>query len=70
MDCWHTDQKDRPKFANLAHQLSNLLEQEAGYLDLGPSLSWRKHAQPQKAHNVTVHTMQNTVEEEVKDEEH
>ena len=46
--CWNSDPQERTKFASLTQQLSNLLEQEAGYLDLRPSLSWRTHRKPQK----------------------
>jgi len=40
--CWSSDPQERAKFASLTQQLSNLLEQEAGYLDL------RTHRKPQK----------------------
>jgi len=46
--CWSSDPQERAKFASLTQQLSNLLEQEAGYLDLQRSLSWRTHRKPQK----------------------
>ena len=46
--CWSSDPQERAKFASLTQQLSNLLEQEAGYLDLRRSLSWRTHRKPQK----------------------
>lgn len=69
VDCWYTDQHNRPKFNELVQQLSTLLEQEAGYLDLGQSLSWREHSQPQDiASRASVPTIQK-VEEEVKSEE-
>ena len=42
MSCWDADPQNRPKFADLVQQLSDVLEQEAGYLDLRRSLSWRK----------------------------
>lgn len=41
--CWDGDPQNRPRFADLVQQFSDLLEQEAGYLDLCRSLSWRKH---------------------------
>ena len=46
--CWNSDPQERAKFASLTQQLSNLLEQEAGYLDLRPSLSWTTHRKPQQ----------------------
>ena len=46
--CWSNDPKERAKFASLTQQLSSLLEQEAGYLDLRRSLSWSTHRKPQK----------------------
>ena len=38
--CWNHDPRKRTKFAVLAGQLSDLLEQEAGYLDLNHPLHW------------------------------
>ena len=48
--CWNIDPQERTKFSNLAEQLSNLLEQEAGYLDLRIhcSLSWKTRGQARK----------------------
>ena len=46
--CWKSDPQGWAKFATLTQQLSDLLEQEAGYLDLRRSLSWRAHRKPQK----------------------
>ena len=48
--CWNIDPQERTKFSNLAEQLSNLLEQEAGYLTLRicHSLSWKTSGQAQK----------------------
>ena len=46
--CWNHDPQERAKFVSLTQQLSNILEQEAGYLDLRRSLSWRAHQKPQK----------------------
>lgn len=39
--CWNSDPEKRTKFTDLVQQFSNLLEQEAGYLNLRRSLSWR-----------------------------
>ena len=38
MKCWELKARERPKFAQLVQQLNCLLEQEAGYVDLTPSL--------------------------------
>lgn len=38
--CWYYDPRKRTKFAILAQQLSDLLEQEAGYLVLHHPLHW------------------------------
>ena len=66
-DCLYTDQHKHPKFFDLVEQLSNILEQEAGYLDLGRSLSWRKPEIPQGvAFRATVPSLQNSEEEKVK----
>ena len=39
--CWKSDPQKRAKFAILTQQLSKMLEEEAGYLDLSCSLSWK-----------------------------
>ena len=39
--CWNSDPEKRTKFTDLVQQFSNLLEQEAGYLNRRRSLSWR-----------------------------
>jgi len=46
--CWYSDPKERAKFAELTQQLSNLLEKEAGYLDVHHSLRWRTNTKPQE----------------------
>ena len=47
VDCWYSNPQQRPKFSCLVQQYDDLLEQEAGYLDLGSSLNWKEHVQPQ-----------------------
>ena len=46
--CWNIYPQGRTNFSNLVEQLSDLLEQEVGYLDLCPSISWRTHGQAQE----------------------
>jgi len=48
--CWNSDPQGRAKFADLEQQLSNMLEQEAVYLSLRRSLSWKTRGEtPKKA---------------------
>ena len=48
--CWNSDPHGRAKFADLSQQLSNMLEQEAGYLSLRRSLTWKTRGEtPKKA---------------------
>ena len=46
VDCWYSNPQ-RPKFSCLVQQYDDLLQQEAGYLDLGSSLNWKEHVQSQ-----------------------
>ena len=65
--CWSSDPQERAKFASLTQKFSNLLEQEAGYLDLCRSLSWRTHRMPQKkAFKAKPPVLQSTNEKEMK----
>ena len=41
-NCWYEDPHQRPRFSGLVQRLSNMLEEEAGYLNLSLSLSWKK----------------------------
>ena len=40
--CWNLDSHQRPKFANLQCDVSDLLEAAAGYMELSRSLNWKK----------------------------
>ena len=40
--CWNLDSHQRPKFANLQCDVSDLLEAVAGYMELSCSLNWKK----------------------------
>ena len=40
--CWNLDFHQRPKFANLQNDVSELLEAVAGYMELSCSLNWKK----------------------------
>ena len=40
--CWNLDSHQRPKFANLQCDMSDLLEAVAGYMELSCSLNWKK----------------------------
>ena len=40
--CWNLDSHQRPKFANLQCDVSELLEAVAGYMELSCSLNWKK----------------------------
>ena len=40
--CWNLDSHQRPKFANLQCDVSELLEAAAGYMELPFSLNWKK----------------------------
>ena len=39
--CWNLDSHQRPKFANLQCDASDLLETVAGYIQLSSSLNWK-----------------------------
>ena len=41
-NCWYEDPHQRPRFSSLVQGLSNMLEEEAGYLNLSLTLSWKK----------------------------
>ena len=41
MSCWDLDSHQRPKFANLQCDVSELLEAVAGYMELSCSLDWK-----------------------------
>ena len=40
--CWNLNSHQRPKFANLQFNVSELLEAAAGYMELPLSLNWKK----------------------------
>ena len=40
--CWNLDSHQRPKFANLQCDVSELLEAAAGYMELSCPLNWKK----------------------------
>ena len=40
--CWDLDFHQRPKFAKLQCDVSDLLEAVAGYMELSCSLNWKK----------------------------
>ena len=40
--CWNLDSHQRPKFANLQCDVSDILEAAAGYMELSCSLNWKK----------------------------
>ena len=40
--CWNLDPHQRPKFANLQCDVSDILEAAAGYMELSRSLNWKK----------------------------
>ena len=39
--CWNLDSHQRPKFANLQCDVSELLEAIAGYMELFSTLNWK-----------------------------
>ena len=45
--CWNVDPQERPRFSKLVNNFSDLLEQDADYLELSRSLSCKeKHFSP------------------------
>ena len=45
--CWNVDSQKRPRFSKLVNNFSDILEQDAGYLELSQSLSSKeKHFPP------------------------
>ena len=48
VSCWCLDIHQRPRFSGLVTKFSDLLERDAGYLELSRSLSWRKTGTPLK----------------------
>ena len=57
--CWNLDSHQRPKFANLQCDVSDILEAAAGYMELSPSLNWKKEEEPEdKSRTATVVTME------------
>ena len=40
--CWNSDSNQRPKFAKLQYDVSELLEAIAGYMELFSTLNWKK----------------------------
>ena len=68
--CWKSDPEERTRFADLVQQFSNMLEQEAGYLNLHRSLSWRtrKKASRAKAQSVDKHVIEKEKESMEMDE--
>ena len=41
--CWNLDPDQRPKFANLQCDVSELLEAIAGYMELFSTLNWKNN---------------------------
>ena len=39
--CWHESPEERPTFSSLVQEMSALLEEEAGYVDLYSTLNWK-----------------------------
>ena len=42
LNCWYNDPDQRPRFSSLVQDLSDMLEEEAGYFNLSRTLSWKK----------------------------
>ena len=51
--CWNLDSHQRPKFANLQCDISDILEASAGYLELLCSLNWKKEEEPEDKSRTT-----------------
>lgn len=49
--CWNESPEQRPTFLNLVDFISTTLEEEAGYLDLSRSLSWKNPVQEEYSQN-------------------
>ena len=67
VSCWSLDSRQRPRFSGLVSIFSDLLERDAGYLELSRSLSWRSKGRSLKATRIpSTHTitLQNAEEEE------
>ena len=63
--CWNVDSHERPRFRNLVGRFSNLLERDAGYLELSRSLSCKRKSNPQKSPPLTLPSVK---EQEMMDE--
>ena len=63
--CWHSDPQGRAKFADMAQQLSNTLEKEAGYLSLHHTLTWKTCGETPKKEAITNTPILQRVEEGV-----
>ena len=59
---------ERPRFRNLVSRLNNLLERDAGYLELSRSLSWKKNIQQKSSATSVLSTALSIEELETVDE--
>ena len=55
--CWNLKSHQRPKFANLQCDVSDILEAAAGYMELSCSLNWKKEEEPEDKSRTTVVTI-------------
>ena len=72
VSCWCVDSHQRPRFSDLDSKFSDLLERDAGYLELSRSLSWKKTGASLKEESASaaeLHALQSVEEEEEIDEE-
>ena len=72
VSCWCVDSHKRPRFSDLVTKFSDLLERDAGYLELSRSLSWRKTGASLTEESTSasgLHALQSVEEEEEIDEE-
>ena len=63
--CWNLDSYQRPKFANLQCDVSDILEAAAGYMELSRSLNWKKEEELEDTSRTTVVTMEMIDEAEI-----
>ena len=70
VSCWCVDSHQRPRFSDLVSKFSDLLERDAGYLELSRSLSWKKTGASLKEESAAgLHALQSVEEEEIDEEE-
>lgn len=66
--CWHLNPRKRPRFSSLVTKLSEIIEVEAGYLDLSQSFVLETGVQSHSSPDTTV-TLPTIIEEQRKEDE-